>query len=71
MYKVCTYVAHGYYEYEVASVDKALEHAQVIAASGVYRHYCEDGSIEFYKVNKVKVKGEGLGTKHPDKYVRT
>lgn len=71
MYKVKVYVDHGYYQYEVGSMEAALEHAQVIMGSGVYRHYNDDGHVEFYPVHKVKVAGEELGTKHPDKFCRT
>lgn len=70
MYKVQSYVAHGYYEYEVSEMEKAMAHAQAIMTSGVYRH-AANGSVEFYPVYKVKVVGPDLETQYPDTFHRT
>lgn len=69
-YKVQSFVEHGYYEYTVDSMEKAMGHAQAIMNSGVYRHG-GDGYVEFHKVYKVKVVGDDLQTKYPDKFCRT
>ena len=70
-YKVQVFVAHGYYQYEVATAEKAIAHAQAITNSQVYRRVTEEGSVEFYKPYKVKVKGPDLGTAYPDTFHRT
>jgi hypothetical protein len=70
MYKVKTYVAHGYYEYEVSDMAQAIAHGQAIMASGVYRH-AVDGGVEFHHPYKVKVTGPGLETEYPDVFKRT
>lgn len=69
-WKVKTYVAHGYFEYEVDSMEAAVAHGQAICNSQVYRHYI-DGGIEFYKPYKVKVTGPDLETEYPDTFKRT
>jgi len=71
MYKVKVYVSHGYFEYEVSSMEQALSHAQTITESSVYRRVNERNEVEFYKPYKVKVCGEKLETEYPDKFVRT
>lgn len=71
MYKVKVYVEHGYFEYSVPQMSSALEHAQVIMASGVYRRSNASGDVEFYKPAKVKVCGEGLASEYPDEFKRT
>ncbi len=71
VYKVQCFVAHGYYEYEVGSSEQAMAHGQAIMASGVYRRSTEGGDVEFHKVYKVKVKGEGLESKYLDEFKRT
>lgn len=70
-YKVKVYVKHGYFEYEVSEMSSALEHAEVIAERGVYRRSRADGAVEFHKVVKVKVEGEGLASEYPDTFKRT
>lgn len=69
-YKVQSFVAHGFYEYEVTDIEKAMAHAQAIMNSGVYRH-AGSGFVEFHKVYKVKVVGDDLQTKYPDTFKRT
>jgi hypothetical protein len=71
MYKVKVYVTHGYFEYEVAEMSSALEHASLIAERGVYRRSRADGDVEFHRVVKVKVCGEGLASDYPDTFKRT
>lgn len=71
MYKIKVYVAHGYYQYEVPTMDAAIAHGQAIMNSGVYRRSTERGDVEFYKVYKVKVTGEGLASEYPDTFKRT
>lgn len=70
-YKVKVYVAHGYFEYEVPEMSSALEHAQVIAECGCYRRSRGDGAVEFHRVVKVKVEGEGLESEYLDVFKRT
>jgi len=69
-YKVKTYVAHGYYEYELDDMAAAIAHGQAIINSGVYRHAIP-GGVEFYHPYKVKVVGPGLETEYPDTFHRT
>lgn len=71
MYKVKVYVQHGYFEYEVSSIEKAFAHANAIMATQVYRRYTPDGEVEFLHAYKVKVCGEGLQTEYPDTFKRT
>lgn len=71
MYKIKVYVAHGYFEYPVAQKSSALEHAHLIMERGVYRRSNEAGEVEFHKVIKVKVVGEGLASEYPDTFKRT
>lgn len=70
-YKIKVYVTHGYFEYEINEMSSALEHAHLIMERGVYRRSREDGNVEFHKVIKVKVEGEGLASEYPDKFKRT
>lgn len=71
MYKVKVYVPHGYFEYEVAEMSSAIEHAGVIMERGVYRRSNERGEVEFHPVIKTKVCGEGLESEYPDTFKRT
>lgn len=71
MYIVKVYVSHGYFEYSVSSMASALEHAQAIMSSGVYRRSNEVGDVEFYSPKKIKVCGEGLSSEYPDEFKRT
>lgn len=71
MYRVKVYVHHGYFEYSVDEMSSALEHAALIMERGVYRRSREDGAVEFHKVVKVKVEGEGLASEYPDTFKRT
>jgi len=71
MYKVKVYVHHGYFEYLVDEMSSALEHATLIMERGVYRRSRTDGAVEFHKVVKVKVDGEGLDSEYPDTFRRT
>ena len=70
-WKVKVYVQHGYFEYEVSSVEKAMAHGEAIMSKQVYRHVTPDNEVEFLKVDKVKVSGPGLETEYPDKFCRT
>ena len=71
MYKVKVYVNHGYFEYEVKEMSSALEHAQVISERGTYRRSRKDEAVEFHRVVKVVVEGEGLASNYPDTFKRT
>lgn len=71
MYKVQVYVEHGIFEYDVKEMSSALEHGQAIAKSGVYRRANTSGAVEFYRVMKVKVVGEGLESAYTDTFRRT
>jgi hypothetical protein len=70
-YKIKVYVHHGYFRYWIPEMSSALEHAGLIMERGVYRRSRPDGAVEFHKVIKVKVEGEGLGSEYPDTFVRT
>ena len=71
MYKVKVYVQHGYFEYKVSQKSSALEHGSLIMERGVYRRSNDAGEVEFHKVIKVKVVGEGLASEYPDTFKRT
>jgi len=70
IYKVQVYVAHGFYEYEVSTVEQATAHVQAITNSGVYRRAIP-GGMEAHKPYKVKAIGPGLESQYKDKFVRT
>jgi hypothetical protein len=70
-YRVQVFVDHGYFEYEVTSVEKAMAHAQAIMSTGVYRRSVDHTTVEFHKTYKVKVLGDELGTAYPDRFCRT
>ncbi len=71
MYTVKVYVTHGYFEYNVNEMSSALEHAGLITERGVYRRSRQDGAVEFHRVVKVKVEGEGLASEYLDTFKRT
>jgi hypothetical protein len=71
MFTIKVYVAHGYFEYEVGDMSSALSHAHLIMECGVYRRSNERGEVEFHKVIKTKVCGEGLASEYPDTFKRT
>ena len=71
MYKVQVFVAHGYFEYEVGSMDRAMAHAQAIMTTRVYRRVTKSEDVEFHQVFKVKVKGDDLGSEYSDTFKRT
>ena len=70
-YEVRVHTDYGYFKYEVAEMSSAIEHAQLIMESGVYRRSRSDGAVEFWKVIKVKVVGGGLASEYPDEFCRT
>ena len=70
-YVIKVYVHHGYFEYSVSEMSSALEHAELIMERGVYRRSRVDGAVEFHKVVKVKVEGEGLASEYLDTFKRT
>lgn len=71
-WRICVYVAHGYFEYEVSRPEQAIEHAQEIMSRRVYRRAFPDGSgVEMFHVVKVKVLGPGLGSAYGDTFRRT
>lgn len=70
-FKVKVYVRHGYFEYTVNSMEQAIAHGEAIMGAGVYRRSVGDNTVEFHKVTKVKVCGEGLASEYPDEFKRT
>ena len=70
-YTIKVYVTHVYFEYKVNEMSSALEHAELIMERGVYRRSRSDGAVEFHKVIKTKVEGEGLASEYPDVFKRT
>lgn len=71
MYKVKVYVDHGYFEYDVSNMSSAIEHATKITSQGVYRRVNDNMELEFHKVCKVKVCGDGLDSEYKDSFKRT
>ncbi|TLX53832.1 hypothetical protein DN824_21705 [Stutzerimonas nosocomialis] len=71
MFTVKVYTDYGYFQYEVKEMTSAIEHAQLIMERGVYRRSNERGEVEFHKVIKTKVCGEGLASEYPDTFKRT
>jgi len=71
MYKVKVYVKHGYFEYAVSTMESAMAHGEAIMGCGVYRRSIGDDTVEFLKVIKVKVCGEGLKSEYLDEFKRT
>lgn len=55
-FTVKTHVPHGAFSYDVDTQEQAFEHAAVIIEKGYYRHVRQDGSIDFFPVNKVNIK---------------
>ena len=70
-YTIKVYVKHGYFQYTVDTMEKAMAHGEAIMSSRVYRTVNNDGDVEFHHVYKVKVCGEGLGSEYGDRFVRT
>lgn len=70
-YLVKVYVDHGYFEYEVGSMEQALAHGEVIMRHKTYRRSTESGDVEFLPVIKVKVSGPGLKSEYMDTFRRT
>jgi hypothetical protein len=71
MFKVKVYTPFGYFSYEVSEMASEIEHAQLIMERGVYRRSNSKGDVEFHKVIKTKVEGEGLASEYPDTFHRT
>jgi hypothetical protein len=71
VYTIKVYVNHGYFEYEVNGMAQAMDHAEVIMQSRVYRRSVGDNAVEFLPVYKVKVTGDGLSSEYHDKFRRT
>ena len=70
-YKVKVYVHHGYFQYEVPTMESAVEHAEAIMSCGVYRRSVGDETVVFFKVHKVKVCGPDLRSEYLDEFKRT
>jgi len=70
MWKVKVYVKHGYFEYEVGTMEAALAHGEAIMGNQTYRRSVGD-IVEIHHVYKVKIEGEGLQSEYPDKFCRT
>ena len=71
MYNIKVYVGHGYFQYSVDQMESAMDHAHTIMQSGVYRRSNRAGDVEFHKVLKVKVSGDGLLSEYLDNFKRT
>jgi len=71
MYKVKVYVKHGYFQYEVSTIEQAVAHGEAIMDSQVYRRSIGNNKVEFHHVYKVKVEGKGLASAYPDTFMRT
>ena len=71
MYKVKVYVQHGYFEYEVKTVEQAMAHGEAIMGKQTYRRSVGDDKVEFHHVYAVKVVGPGLKSEYPDTFKRT
>jgi hypothetical protein len=70
-YKVKVYVNHGYFEYEVDTMESALEHGEAIMSKLVYRRSVGDNVVQFYRVYKVKIEGPNLKSDYLDTFKRT
>jgi len=70
-YKVKVYVRHGYFQYTVHSMEKALAHAEAIMSNRTYRRSVGNDTVEVHAVYKVKVTGPNLGSEYPDEFMRT
>lgn len=71
MYQIKVYVKHGYFQYEVTTMEAAMAHGETIMGCGVYRRSIGDNTVEFLKVLKVKVCGDGLKSEYLDTFKRT
>ncbi len=71
MYTIKVYTKYGYFEYSVKEMASAIEHAHLIMERGVYRRSNSRGEVEFHKVIKTKVSGQGLESEYPDIFKRT
>lgn len=69
--KVQVHVQHGFFQYEVDTVARAMEHAEAIMQTRTYRHVDSESSVTVYPVKKVKLVGENLGTAYPAEFHRT
>jgi hypothetical protein len=70
-YEIRVYVKTGYFKYEVAEMQSAIEHCQLIMGMGVYRRSNTNGEIEFYNVIKCKAIGPNLTSQYQDTFCRT
>lgn len=68
---VKVYVQHGYFQYEVGSVEQAMAHGEAIMSKRVYRRSTPAGDVEFLHCYKVKVTGPGLESEYLDEFMRT
>lgn len=63
----------GYFQYEVSTLDQAMNHFGEITTTG-YRRVNDRGQMEWYSpsmIRFIKVDGEGMNTQYPDKFFRT
>ena len=70
-YQVKVYVKHGYFQYEVGTMEQAIAHGEAIMATQTYRRSIGDNTVEFHHVCKVKVTGPGLKSEYLDEFKRT
>lgn len=71
MYQVKVYVKHGYFQYEVGTIEQAIAHGEAIMDNQVYRRSVGDNKVEFHHVYKVKVEGPNLTSEYLDEFKRT
>jgi hypothetical protein len=74
-YKISLYIDGfaGLYQYEVGTLDQAMNHFAAITTTG-YRRVNDRGQFEWYspaQIKFIKIDGEGLDTGYPDKFIRT
>ena len=74
-YKISIYIeGHaGLFQYKVNTLEQAMNHFAAITSTG-YRRVNDRGQMEWYSpsmLKVIKINGEGLETKYPDKFIRT
>ena len=63
----------GLFEYEVSTLEQAMNHFAAITSTG-YRRINDRGQLEWFSPSMlkcIKVEGQDLDTKYPDKFKRT
>lgn len=70
-YQVQVYVKHGFFEYDVDCIERAMAHGEAIMSNQTYRRFAPNGKVEFHHVYSVKVVGPDLESQYTDRFVRT